>query len=285
MENCYSSEKSRFLPIHVPSLCWQLTCYKRTTQLVPLPAANCPGLPGPSPGHDLCPVHRDSLCAQGARTLSKHCHMPGLISLFLPTLLLPAVSSPCSQKAKKPAASISAAAPQSLFVINFTKGLGSPAPFHVPDSGEIMTVSIDKALSGGISAPWYVHVRVHMCLWSHVYMKERQTPQHSQKLTGKALMLFRSWTGLKWYFYLSIIYSITGSFLCALDIRDIDVIHTYDFCPQGTYHQIYTWNLHVEMTMQVVNSMKKLSEHKEKTSPSVLGGIEKLPENHQKLRI
>lgn len=172
MENCNSSEKSRFLPIQVPSLCWQLTCYKRTTQLVPLPAANCPGLPGPTPGHDLCPVHRDSLCAQGAKTLSKHCHTPGLISLFLPTLLLPAVSSPCSQKAKKPAASISAAAPQSLFVINFTKGLGSPAPFHVPDSGEIMTVNTAKALSGGISAPWYVHVRVHMCLWSHVHVKE-----------------------------------------------------------------------------------------------------------------
>ena len=85
------------------------------------------------------------------RTLSKHSHTPGLISLFLPTLLLPAGSNPCSQKAKNPAASISAAASQSLFIINFIKGLGSPSPFHVPDSGEIMTVIIAKALSTGIS--------------------------------------------------------------------------------------------------------------------------------------
>ena len=84
-------------------------------------------------------------------TLSKHSHTPGLISLFLPTLLLPAGSNPCSQKAKNPAASISAAASQSLFIINFIKGLGSPSPFHVPDSGEIMTVITAKALSTGIS--------------------------------------------------------------------------------------------------------------------------------------
>lgn len=60
-------------------------------------------------------------------TLSKHRHMPGLISLFLPTLLLPAVSNPRSQKAKSPTASISAAVSQSLFIINFIKAL-APQP-------------------------------------------------------------------------------------------------------------------------------------------------------------
>lgn len=76
------------------------------------------------------------------------------------------MSNPCSQKAKNLAASISAAAAQSLFIINFIKGLGSTTPFHVPDSGEIMTAIIAKALSSGVSAHWSVsvcvRVRVHV---------------------------------------------------------------------------------------------------------------------------
>lgn len=108
-------------------------------------------------------------------TLSKHSHTPGLISLFLPTLLLPAGSHPCSQKARHPAASISAAASQSLFIINFIKGLGSPSPLHVPDSGEIMTVITAKALSSG--------VRAHRWVGGCVLLRdtEREIPQCTKK--------------------------------------------------------------------------------------------------------
>lgn len=109
--------------------------------------------------HDLWPLSsaKWQRMYPGSAGHSRHSHTPGLISLFLP-MLLPAVSNPCSQEAKNLTASISAAASQSLFIINFIKGLGSPAPFQGPDSSEIMRVTtVAKALSSGISAHWYVH--------------------------------------------------------------------------------------------------------------------------------
>lgn len=156
-------------------------CSNRTTQ-IPVLLRDSPPLRG-SPNKQLRAAQsRGMTSLQFAETanipgehgtLSKHSHTPGLISLFLPMLLLPAGSNPCSQKAKNPAASISAAASQGLFIINFIKGLGSPSPFHVPDSGEIMTVIIAKAPSTGISSHWCAQcTQVCMCVCVFVCMRE-----------------------------------------------------------------------------------------------------------------
>ena len=164
-------------------------CSNRTTQ-IPVLLCDSPPLRG-SPNKQLRAAQsRGMTSLQFAETanipgehgtLSKHSHTPGLISLFLPTLLLPAGSNPCSQKAKNPAASISAAASQSLFIINFIKGLGSPSPFHVPDSGEIMTVIIAKAPSTGISSHWYVQcMQVCMCVYVFVCMRETYSSVHQE---------------------------------------------------------------------------------------------------------
>lgn len=103
--------------------------------------------------------------------MSQHSRTPGLISLFLPMLLLPAVSDLCSQKAKHPAAIISAAASQSLPIINFIKGLGSPCPFHGPDSGEITTGVLARAQAG---TRRYVRVGEHECARTCVRERERE---------------------------------------------------------------------------------------------------------------
>lgn len=130
----------------------------------------------PFQGCDLSPLRRDSKWTTGTQdTLKAHPHVPGLISLFLPTLLLPAVFNPCSQKAKDPAASASASASQSLFIINFIKGLGSPASFHVPDSGEVMTVITAKVLSNGRrNAHWCACVCMCAYMYTCVCVCERE---------------------------------------------------------------------------------------------------------------